>query len=146
MTYWLKAGFGARPSLKLSSFARRILRVRFILLLFLEHEGLILHIPDEKIMEEEEEILNAWVVISLNKAGKEQERVFVVTSKAVYRVKYDYGNSKKPIERFKKLPLAEINSIDRGPQCCLSLSQVAILPYPCYQECLTLKSNVLALS
>lgn len=64
---------------------------------------------------EDEDILNAYVVISVNKFGAEQERVLAVTNRAVYRFKYNYNNSKNPIDHFKRLPLAGLKAVQIGP-------------------------------
>lgn len=64
---------------------------------------------------EEEDILNAYVVISTNKFGAEQERVLAVTNKAVYRFKYNFNNNKNPIDHFKRLPLDGLKAVQLGP-------------------------------
>jgi phosphatidylinositol 4-phosphatase len=63
---------------------------------------------------EEEDILNAYVVISTNKFGAEQERVLAVTNRAVYRFKYNFNNNKNPIDHFKRLPLAGLKAVQLG--------------------------------
>jgi hypothetical protein len=60
-----------------------------------------------------EQIINAWIVTSINKMSKEQERVLVLTDNGLYRFKYNFKGKK--IIHFKRNYFNEISFILKGP-------------------------------
>lgn len=66
-------------------------------------------------LSEDEVIINAWIIISINNANVKQERVVVLTNKLFFRFKYNFNDSKNPIIRYKKLFLFELENLTYGP-------------------------------
>jgi phosphatidylinositol 4-phosphatase len=60
-----------------------------------------------------EECQRAWIVLSVNSRGIEQQRVLILSDMALYRVKYNF--SKKKIVRYEKWELLRIFSVEWGP-------------------------------
>jgi hypothetical protein len=60
-----------------------------------------------------ESLRGGWPVTSLNEYGIEQERIFLVTNSAIYRVKYDY--KKASITRFKRISFDKLVQVYHGP-------------------------------
>ncbi|GIQ80461.1 inositol phosphatase [Kipferlia bialata] len=73
----------------------------------------------EHIIPQNESFLKGYVFISINQWNMEQERVVLLTDKAIYRVKYDFET--KNIQRHESTKLTDITHIHRG-----------VLEYPQY--------------
>ena len=60
-----------------------------------------------------EEKGDGWILTSVNNMNVEQQRVFLITSKAYYRFKYNFKSSK--VVRYKRVPLDNIRVMHYGP-------------------------------
>ena len=64
----------------------------------------------------DEPFIAGWVIISINKWNFEQTRVLLLTSKAMYRVKYDFnsGSAERGFDHAARTPLSDIMTVQRG--------------------------------
>ncbi|KAL0223497.1 hypothetical protein P9112_002887 [Eukaryota sp. TZLM1-RC] len=69
-------------------------------------------IGSDGILDDGEEVIKWWMVTSINSTGCFQERLLIVTTSHVIRVKYDF--KKKVVERFEKTSLDEIIYVHHG--------------------------------
>eukprot|EP00298_Acanthocystis_sp_HF-20_P009519 c18357_g1_i1.p1 GENE.c18357_g1_i1~~c18357_g1_i1.p1 ORF type:complete len:211 (+),score=61.34 c18357_g1_i1:44-634(+) len=64
------------------------------------------------IVPEDEKFIAGWILISINKWDQEQERILLLTSKAIYRVKYLFDTHQ--VDHFKRSSLTEITILQKG--------------------------------
>ena len=64
----------------------------------------------------DEPFIAGWVIVSINKWNFEQTRVLLLTSKAMYRVKYDFnsGSAERGFDHAARTPLADIMVVQQG--------------------------------
>lgn len=60
-----------------------------------------------------ENLIKGWLCVSHNSAGKEQERLLLATTEALYRVKFNYD--KREIVRTERTPWSEVRLVTFGP-------------------------------
>lgn len=65
------------------------------------------------LLQEDEVITHAWIIISINEMDVEQERVLVLSNKSLFRFKYNFNSSK--IARHRHLSLSDLASVSIGP-------------------------------
>ncbi|PRP74120.1 hypothetical protein PROFUN_06445 [Planoprotostelium fungivorum] len=65
-----------------------------------------------KVVPKDENLLRGWIVVFINKVEREQDRVMMLTDKALYRVKFRFGTSR--ILRMERVALSDITSIQKG--------------------------------
>jgi hypothetical protein len=68
--------------------------------------------PDEKEPDKPEKIIKTWVVIFHNSAGKEQQRILVATTKALYRVRYNF--KKGAVENTERCGWENVQLLEYG--------------------------------
>eukprot|EP01006_Ploeotia_vitrea_P038913 TRINITY_DN66286_c5_g4_i1.p1 TRINITY_DN66286_c5_g4~~TRINITY_DN66286_c5_g4_i1.p1 ORF type:complete len:314 (+),score=187.96 TRINITY_DN66286_c5_g4_i1:95-943(+) len=66
----------------------------------------------ELIEDDDEKLVKGWDIVFHNSVGKEQERLLIATTKALYRVKYDYKEGK--VDHFERMDLKNIQVIEYG--------------------------------
>eukprot|EP01117_Protostelium_nocturnum_P018834 TRINITY_DN7959_c0_g1_i1.p1 TRINITY_DN7959_c0_g1~~TRINITY_DN7959_c0_g1_i1.p1 ORF type:complete len:739 (-),score=199.32 TRINITY_DN7959_c0_g1_i1:66-2282(-) len=66
----------------------------------------------QKILPPDEQLNRGWIVVFINPSDQEQDRVMMLSSKALYRVKFKFGTSK--IYRYEKIMLSDIQFIEKG--------------------------------
>jgi hypothetical protein len=69
-------------------------------------------VTDSRSQPTDESLVKGWVVISINPFDVEQRRVLLLSTRAMYRVKFDFDTA--AIERFEKTPLADVIHAQRG--------------------------------
>lgn len=60
-----------------------------------------------------ENLVKGWLCVSHNSAGKEQERLLLATTAALYRIKFNY--QRKEIVRTERTPWCDIRLVTFGP-------------------------------
>jgi hypothetical protein len=85
--------------------------------------------PDEKEPDKPEKVVKSWIIIFHNSAGKEQQRVLVATSKALYRVRYNFKkNAVENVERcgWENVQLLEYGKFEYSTGLFPSIGQLAL--------------------
>lgn len=85
--------------------------------------------PDEKEPDKPEKLVKGWVVIFHNSAGKEQQRVLIATTKALYRVRYNFKKSAvENVERcgWENVQLLEYGKFEYSTGLFPSIGQLAL--------------------
>eukprot|EP00698_Gefionella_okellyi_P005890 TRINITY_DN15321_c0_g1_i1.p1 TRINITY_DN15321_c0_g1~~TRINITY_DN15321_c0_g1_i1.p1 ORF type:complete len:242 (+),score=32.41 TRINITY_DN15321_c0_g1_i1:109-726(+) len=60
-----------------------------------------------------EQLVRPFNVLSINQWNTEQERLLLLTSHALYRIKYDFDSHS--VHHFERMPLKDIKAIQHGP-------------------------------